>query len=675
MNAAAQGTEQTPEPLWTPGEDTVEHANLTAYMRWLRDERGLDFADYESLWRWSVHDLDAFWGSIWDYYGLGEHSSYEAVLAEEKMPGARWFPGAKVSFARECLRRPSDRQPALVSVREGGEPVETSWAQLREQVAAVAAWLRGIGVGPGDRVAGYLPNISASVVGLLGAACVGAVWTACSPDFGTPSVLARFEQVEPTVLLAADGYLYGGREFDRRPVVEELVSRLPSLRHVVTVDSVYESGERPYSFTPTVQETTWREVLDRRADLEVTDVDFDHPLWVLWSSGTTGTPKGIVQSHGGIVLELLKAVGLGTDVRADDRFFFMTSTSWMVWNYLVAGLLHGATIVLYDGSPTYPDVDAVWRVAQDTGATMVGVGAGYLIAGEKAQTHPGRDLDLSRLRSVLQTGSTLPPTAWQWTYEHVKRDMWLQSISGGTDVCSVLAGGVPLLPVYAARLQAPSLGVALEAWNQDGKPVVGEEGELVVTRPMPSMPLYLWNDPDGRRHHESYFDTFPGIWRHGDWITMNPDLTVVVSGRSDSTLNRMGVRMGSADIYTVVEQFPEVADSLVVGTELADGGYFMPLFVVPAEGSTIDDDLRSRITSAIRGQLSPRHVPDDIIEVPAVPRTLTGKKLEVPVKRILQGAEPGDVASGGAVSDPEMLTWFERFAQQRGSAGNSARPR
>jgi len=669
MNAAAHGADSVAEPLWTPDKETVERANLTAYMRWLRETRGLDFADYESLWRWSVEDLEAFWGSIWDYYGLGEHSSYERVLAEERMPGARWFPGATVSFARECLRRAGEQQSALVSVDEGGEQVETSWAELRSQVAAFAAWLREAGVRPGDRVAGYLPNIPASVVGLLGAASVGAVWTACSPDFGTPSVLARFQQVEPTVLLAADGYHYGGKEYDRREVVEEIASKLPSLRHVVTVDYVYDPADRPYSFVSTVRETPWREALDRRAELELVEVDFDHPLWVLWSSGTTGTPKGIVQSHGGIVLELLKAVGLGSDVRADDRYFIMTSTSWMMWNYLVAGLMHGATIVLYDGRPTYPDVDAIWRVAQDTGASMVGVGAGYLVAGEKAQTSPGRDLDLSRLRSVLQTGSTLPPSAWRWTYEHVKSDMWLQSISGGTDVCSVLAGGVPLLPVYPARLQAPWLGVALDAWDPDGKPVVGEEGELVVTRPMPSMPLYLWNDPEGRRHHESYFDTFPGVWRHGDWITLNPDLSVVVSGRSDSTLNRMGVRMGSADIYAVVEQFPEIADSLVIGTELPDGGYFMPLFVVAAEGATVDDDLRSRIVHEVRSQLSPRHVPDDIVEVPAVPRTLTGKKLEVPVKRILQGANPGDVASGGAVSDPEMLAWFERFARERGSSG------
>ena len=662
MSVAPTAAEDSGPPLWEPDADTVERANLTTYLRWLRDERGLDFADYHALWRWSVEELEAFWVSVWDFYGLGETSGYDEVLTEQRMPGARWFTGAQVNFAQQCFRHASDTQPALVTVREGGSPVETSWAELRAQVASMAAWLREIGVQPGDRVAAYLPNIPEAVVGLLAAASVGAVWTASSPDFGTSSVLARLQQVEPTVLIAADGYYYGGKEFDRRPVVEEIVGQLPSLRHVVTVDYVY--GAEAWLSSSSAQSTPWREVLERRADLEFATLDFDHPLWVLWSSGTTGTPKGIVQGHGGIVLELLKAVGLGSDVRADDRFFFMTSTSWMVWNYMVAGLLHGATIVLYDGSATYPDVDAVWRVAQDTGATMVGVGAGYLIAGEKAQARPGAELDLSRMRSILQTGSTLPPKAWQWTYEQVKQDIWMQSISGGTDVCSVLAGGCPLLPVYAGRLQAPWLGVDIQAWDSDGKPVVGEEGELVVTRPLPSMPLYFWNDPDGKRYHDSYFDTYPGIWRHGDWITVYADDTIVISGRSDSTLNRMGVRMGSADIYVVVEQFPEVADSLVVGTELSDGGYFMPLFVVLAEGVTLDDDLRSRISREIRSQLSPRHVPDGIVQVPAVPRTLTGKKLEVPVKRILQGARPDDVSASGALTHPDILEWFERFAHE-----------
>ena len=664
MNATSHGTGGH-EPLWTADRDTLERANVTAFMRWLREERGRPLADYHALWRWSVESLEEFWAGVWDYYGLSESSGYDEVLTEQRMPGARWFTGAHVNFARECLRRGSDHAPALVTVREGGSPVETSWADLRAQVAAMAAWLREVGVGPGDRVAGYVPNIPQAVVALLATASVGAVWTASSPDFGTPSVLARLQQVEPAVLIAADGYYYGGREYDRRPAIEEIVAALPSLRHVVTLDYVYDSDAGSWLGDSAAEQTTWRRVLDRRADLEFADVGFDDPLWILWSSGTTGMPKGIVQGHGGIVVELLKAVGLGTDIRTDDRFLFMTSTSWMVWNYLVAGLLHGATIVLYDGSPTYPDVDAVWRVAQDTGATMVGVGAGYLVAGEKVGARPGTDLDLSRVRSILQTGSTLPPTAWQWTYEQVKSDLWLQSISGGTDVCSVLAGGSPLLPVHAGRLQAPALGVDLQAWNSEGEPVVGEEGELVVTRPMPSMPLYFWNDADGKRYHDSYFDTFPGIWRHGDWITVYEDDTVVISGRSDSTLNRMGVRMGSADLYGVVDQFAEITDSLVVGVEGSDGGYFMPLFVVLAADATLDDDLRGRLKQAIRSELSPRHVPDDIIEVPAVPRTLTGKKLEVPIKRILQGARPEAVSATGAVTDPDMLSWFERFAEQR----------
>jgi acetoacetyl-CoA synthetase len=665
MNVPSDGTDLVHEPLWTPDRDTVEHANLTAYLRWLQEHRGIDLADYHALWRWSVENLEDFWASVWDYYGLSEVSDYDEVLSAQRMPGARWFTGARVNFARECLKPGGDDAPALVAVREGGAPEETSWADLRAQVAAMAAWLREVGVQPGDRVAGYVPNIPQAVVALLATASVGAVWTASSPDFGTPSVLARLQQVEPVVLIATDGYFYGGREYDRRQEVEKIVAALPSLRHVVTVDYVFDSGGEPWFEDSARKHVSWRRMLDRQADLQFADVGFDDPLWILWSSGTTGVPKGIVQGHGGILVELLKAAGLGTDVRADDRFFFMTSTSWMVWNFLVAGLLHGATIVLYDGSPVYPDVDAVWRVAQDTGATLVGVGAGYLVAGEKAQARPGTDLDLSRVRSILQTGSTLPPSAWQWTYEQVKRDVWLQSISGGTDMCSVLAGGCPLLPVYAGRLQAPSLGVDLQAWNAEGKPVVGEEGELVVTRPIPSMPLYFWNDADGKRYHDSYFDVFPGVWRHGDWITVYDDDTVEISGRSDSTLNRMGVRMGSADLYQVVDEFPEVADSLVVGVERSDGGYLMPLFVVLAENATLDDDLRERLKSAIRGQLSPRHVPDDIIEVPAVPRTLTGKKLEVPVKRILQGARPEEVSAAGAITAPEMLDWFERFAQQR----------
>ncbi len=393
-------------------------------------------------------------------------------------------------------------------------------------------------------------------------------------------------------------------------------------------------------------------------------VPFDHPLWILWSSGTTGVPKGIVQGHGGIVVELLKALGLGLDLRPRDRYMFVTSTSWMVWNFLVGGLLHGSTIVLHDGSPTFPDAAGAWHVAERTGASIVGVGAAYLAAVEKSGLHPAADLDLSAVRSVLQTGSTMATSTWRWVHERLAPGVWLQSICGGTDICSVLAGGSPLLPVRAGRIQCPALGVALAAWDESGHPLIGEQGELVVTAPLPSMPLRFVDDPGDARYLASYFDTYPGVWRHGDWATVEPDLSVVVSGRSDSTLNRMGVRMGSADIYAVVEQLPGIRDSLVVGVEQPEGGYFMPLFVVTDDDNEPEAALRERITAAIRRQLSPRHLPDVIARVPAVPRTLTGKKLEVPVKRILQGARANDVTGPGTVTDGHMLDWFAAYGSR-----------
>ncbi|MFE2582387.1 acetoacetate--CoA ligase [Streptomyces sp. NPDC059378] len=650
--------------LWSPGRRETQESNVARFMRWLATARGLHFADYAELWRWSSTDLPGFWSAVWEYYGLDAVSGYDAVLADASMPGADWFPGARLNFAERCFAHACDTRPALVAVTEGAEPVDISWEELRGQVADVAAALRRMGVAPGDRVAGYLPNVPQSVVALLATAAVGAVWTACSPDFGTPSVLARLRQARPVVLVTADGYRHGGKEYDKRTAVAELVDGLPTVRHVLTVGLLATAPDEPWSRRPDVEVHAWTGLPAAEGPLEFADVPFDHPLWILWSSGTTGVPKGIVQGHGGIVLELLKALGLGADLRAEDRYLFVTSTSWMVWNFLVGGLLHGSTIVLYDGSPTFPDVAGVWRVAERTGATMVGVGAAYLAAVEKSGTDPAAGLDLGALRSIMQTGSSLPASTWRWVHERLAPDVWLQSICGGTDICSVLAGGSPLLPVRVGRIQCPSLGVALDAWDPSGRPLTGEQGELVVTAPLPSMPLYFVDDPDGARYRASYFDTYPGVWRHGDWVTVHPDLSVVVSGRSDSTLNRMGVRMGSADIYDVVEQLPEVADSLVVGVERPDGGYFMPLFVVTAEGSAVDEGLRERIAGAIRRRLSPRHVPDVIVPIAAVPRTLTGKKLEVPVKRILQGASVGDVSSAGAVTHPEMLAWFAQYARQ-----------
>jgi acetoacetyl-CoA synthetase len=653
------------EPLWRPTPESLERAELTRYLRRLAERTGRTFTTYDALWQWSIEDLDGFWASVWDHFGLDAVSSYEAVLADDRMPGAVWFPGARLNFAERCLAPGAPDDVALVLVGEGPDglnpPVEVTYRQLREQVGAVAATLRGLGVGPGDRVAGYLPNIAAAVVALLATAAVGAVWTVASPDFGTASVLARLQQAEPVVLIAADGYRFGGKTYDRRETVAELVGGLPSVRTVLTVDNLAVPAQWDLA-VPTV---AWAEALAAGGEPVFADTAFSDPLWILWSSGTTGAPKGIVHSHGGIVLELLKAVGLHSDVRNGDRFYFVTSTSWMIWNFMVGGLLVGAAAVLHDGSPTWPDVDGAWRVAEMTRADVVGCGAGYLMAGSNAGSSPADTLDLSPLRSILQTGSTLPDHAWVWTSEHVKPGVQLNSISGGTDVCSALAGANPMLPVHIGRIPAAELGVALEAWDPSGRPVIEQEGELVVTRPLPSMPLYFLNDPDGSRYHDSYFATFPGVWRHGDWITVHSDRSISVSGRSDSTLNRMGVRMGSAEIYAVVEQLPEVSDSLVIGIERSDGTYLMPLFVVPADGSDVDDALRGKITRALRAQLSPRHVPDEIVGVAAVPRTLTGKKLEVPVKRILQGAEPARVASPGAVSDYEMLDWFATWGSTR----------
>ncbi|MGW0997168.1 acetoacetate--CoA ligase [Streptomyces sp. NPDC002523] len=650
--------------LWSPSRSTAENSNVAAFMRRLNEARGLSFPGYPELWRWSTTDLSAFWSAIWEFYGLDSVSGYDDVLPDPSMPGAAWFPGARLNFARQCFTRATDARPALIAVAEGGVPTETSWEQLEHDVAAVSASLRDMGVGPGDRVAGYLPNTAHAVVALLATAAVGAVWTVCSPDFGTPSVLARMRQAQPTVLVAADGYFYGGKEFDRRPRIAEIADGLPTLRHLIAVDHLYtSSGTSSWSRRPEVVQHTWSALLEKQAELDFADVPFDHPLWILWSSGTTGVPKGIVQGHGGIVVELLKALGLGADLRGDDRYFFHTSTSWMVWNFMVGGLLHGATIVLYDGSPTHPDINGLWKVAEQTRATMVGVGAAYLIAAEKADAHPAAETDLSALRSVLQTGSTLPASTWRWVYERLPSGMWLQSICGGTDICSVLAGGSPLLPVRVGRIQCPALGVALAAWDSSGRPVTGEQGEMVVTSPLPSMPLRFLDDPGDRRYRASYFDVYPGVWRHGDWVTVAPDLSVAVGGRSDSTLNRMGVRMGSADIYAVVERLPRIADSLVVGAELPDGRYFMPLFVVLAEEATLDDALRNSIATSIRRELSPRHVPDAVVPIAAVPRTLTGKKLEVPVKRIIQGASIAEVSAEGAITHPEMLAWFADFAK------------
>jgi acetoacetyl-CoA synthetase len=661
-------THASSAPLWQPDADRIAVAQVTRFQKWAAEHHGAPRAEpgdpaaaYAALHRWSVVELQTFWRAVAEWFDVRFSTPYESVLADAAMPGARWFPGATLNYAEHALRAAEDGAradaPALLHVDETHEPRPVTWSELRRQVGSLAAELRHLGVRPGDRVSGYLPNVPQAVVAFLATAAVGGVWTSCAPDFGARSVLDRFQQVEPVVLFTVDGYRYGGREHDRTEVVAELRRELPSLRavvHIPLLGTHAPDGARD-----------WADLVAGDEEPVFEQVPFDHPLWVLYSSGTTGLPKAIVQSQGGILLEHLKQLGLHTDLGPEDRFFWYTSTGWMMWNFLVSGLLVGATVVLYDGSPGYPDTAAQWRVAERTGTTFFGTSAAYVMACSNADVHPGRDFDLSRVQCVATTGSPLPPGGFRWLHDEVAEDMWIASVSGGTDVCSCFAGAVPTLPVFAGELQAPCLGTDLQAWDPQGRAVTGEVGELVVTGPMPSMPIRFWNDPDGSRYRESYFEMFPGAWRHGDWITVTERGTVIIHGRSDSTLNRQGVRMGSADIYEVVERLPEVRESLVIGVEQPDGGYWMPLFVQLAEGAALDEALQDRIRGTIREQLSPRHVPDEIIEVPGVPHTLTGKRIEVPVKRLLQGTPLEKAVNPGSVDDIGLLRFYERVARDR----------
>ena len=626
-----------PTPLWEPPARMVERAVMTRFMR----EHG--HASYDELWRWSVDDLEGFWAAIWDFFAV--EGSYDRVLASPDMPGAEWFPGARVNYAEHLFRGKDDEAVAIVHASELRELSEWTWGELRRQTASMAARLRALGVEPGDRVAAYMPNIPEAVAAFLATASIGAVWSSCSPDFGARSVIDRFAQIEPKVLLAVDGYRYNGRDFDRRETVGRIAAETG--RQVVTLGYLDGSG--------------WPG--DPAGDLTFERVPFDHPLWVLYSSGTTGLPKAIVQGQGGILLEHLKKLHLHVDAQAGDRVFWFTTTGWMMWNFLVSGLLTEAAIVLYDGSPGHPDMDVLWDLADRAGVTCFGTSAAYVAACMKAEVEPAAGRDLSRLRAVGSTGSPLSPDAFRWVYEHVGDDTWLFSTSGGTDVCTAFVGGVPILPVYEGELQARSLGASVEAWDPDGRPLVGEVGELVITRPMPSMPLYLWNDPGGERYRESYFDMYPGIWRHGDWIEITERGTAIISGRSDSTINRGGIRMGTAEIYRAVLAVDDVVDALVV-----DVGT-MPLFVVLREGAELDDDLVKRIRARVREDCSPRHVPDEVVQVQQVPRTLSGKVLELPVKRIIEGTAPEKAASRDSLADPAALDFFVTWARSR-----SARP-
>jgi acetoacetyl-CoA synthetase len=657
MTEATEGT-----VLWEPSPELRESSTIARYMEWLERERGISFENYTALWEWSVTDLEGFWSSLWEFFEVQSSKAYEAVLGRREMPGARWFPGAEINYAEHVFRNARQGRPALIHASELRPLGETSWRELEERVAAFAAGLSGMGVGRGDRVVAYLPNVPEAVVAFLACASLGAVWSSASPDFGAGSVVDRFAQIEPKVLVACDGYRYGGKDFDRTDIVARLQGEIPTLKNTVLLPYLNEEADAA-ALDNTV---LWKDLLaaNEGAEPRFERVPFDHPLWVLYSSGTTGLPKAIVHSQGGILLEHLKKVRLHIDLGPEDRFFWFTTTGWMMWNLLVGGLLAGATAVLYDGSPAHPDTNALWGLAEETGMTHFGTSAGYLIGCMKAEIEPGRDFDLSALKGVGSTGSPLPPEGFGWVYGHVKEDLWLYSTSGGTDLCTAFVGGVPLLPVRAGELQARSLGAAVHAFDPEGKPVVGEVGEMVITEPMPSMPVFLWNDEGGERYRESYFDVYPGVWRHGDWLLIKGYGGCVISGRSDSTINRGGVRMGTSEIYSAVEGVEEVADSLVVDIPKPGGESFMPLFVVLTEGAQLDDDLKNRIKGSIRERTSPRHVPNEIFAVPQVPKTLNGKKLEVPVKKILSGTPPDEAASRGSLSNPESLDRFAELSRQ-----------
>lgn len=653
--------------LWRPPADVRQRSRMGDYLDWLERERGLSFADYDALWRWSVADLPGFWGSIWDYFDVIAHTPPSQVLAGTAMPGARWFPGATLNYAEHVLRLPgfAEDDPVVLAYSQSRPAVTFRAAQLRDEVRRVRAGLRRLGVGPGDRVAAYLPNIPETFVLLLATASLGAVFSSCAPEFGTRSVVDRWRQIEPALLVAVDGYRYGDKPVQRAAEVAAIRAALPSLLHTVSLSYLDAEAEPPDGALPWPGLTA-----DTDEPLEFAAVPFDHPLYILYSSGTTGLPKPIVHGHGGILLEHLKMLGLHHDLGPADRFFWFTTTGWMMWNFLVSGPALGAAIVLFDGNPAHPDLSELWRLAERSGMTYFGTSAPFLLAARKAGIVPCELADLSRLRGVGSTGAPLPPEGFAWVYEAVGTGLQLQSISGGTDMCTGFVGAAPLLPVTAGEISCRCLGARVEAYDVSGHPVVDTLGELVITAPMPSMPVGFWNDPDGARYREAYFDVYPGVWRHGDWITITSRGTCIITGRSDATLNRGGVRLGTSEFYSVVEGMDEVVDSVVVHLEDPEGGPGeLLLFVVLTDGATLDDELRARLRQQLRESLSPRHTPDEIYQVRAVPRTLSGKKLEVPVKRILTGTPVDAAAARGALSNPESLSAFEELATQRRAAG------
>jgi acetoacetyl-CoA synthetase len=652
------------ELLWTPSAERIAAATLTHYLKWLA-ARGRHFDSYAALWQWSIDDLEGFWASLWDYFDIRASRPYTRVLGRRTMPGAEWFPGATLNYAEHALRHERANADALLYLSERHGLQSLSWTELGSRVRRLATNLRAMGLKPGDRVVAYLPNTPEAAIAMLATTSVGAIWASCGPDFGPRGVVDRFAQLAPKLAFCVDGYHYGGKAFDRRPELRAILAELPTLERVVYLRHLHPSDPA----TPSTRTMFWEDALAGpavpRESFVYEQVPFAHPLWILFSSGTTGLPKAIIHCHGGITLEQFKNIVFHMDVHPRDRMFFYTTTGWMMWNFLVSALLVDAVPVLYDGNPAYPEPDVLWRMVEQTRSSYFGASPTYVGILEKAGIVPRERFDLSSLQSIVLAGSPVTAECHAWVYRNVKADIWASSGSGGTDVCTGLVGGVVTQPIYAGEIQARQLGVAAFAFDDQGQSIVDEVGELVITEPMPSMPVGFWNDPDGSRYVSSYFDQYPGIWRHGDFFRINSRGGCFVLGRSDATLNRHGVRIGTAEVYRSLLSVPEVEDSLIVNLDLPDGGFFMPLFVKLRAGYVLDEALKERIRARMRKDYSPRHVPDKIFAVPAIPYTLTGKKMEVPVRRILMGVPADKAANRAAMSNVEALDYFIEYARSQ----------
>ncbi|HEY3784953.1 MAG TPA: acetoacetate--CoA ligase [Steroidobacteraceae bacterium] len=653
------------ELLWTPGPERIRKSHLSTFQNWLKSERGLQFATYEELWRWSVQDLEGFWQAMWEFFRTESSTPYESVLADRRMPGAKWFPGARLNYAQHALRHERPEADAILFLSERIPLSRMSWQELGAKVRVVATQLRKLGVQPGDRVVAYLPNVPEAIIALLATSSIGAIWASCGPDFGMRGVLDRYSQLSPTVMFCTDGYQYGGKAFDRKAEVRSIIGQLPSLRHVIYFPYL-RAGDAEALSAHTI---FWDELLGYppvcAQEFQFTQVPFDHPLWILFSSGTTGLPKAICHSHGGILLEQQKHVAFNFDVPPGGRLFYISTTGWMMWNVLVGALLANLVPVLYDGHAVWPGPEVLWKLVDDAGLTLFGASPAYVGALDKAGFIPKDRFSLKTLETVKLVGSPVSPECMDWLYRNVKRDLWVSSGSGGTDVCTGFVAGASILPVHAGEIQARSLGAAVHAFNDRGEKVVNEVGELVITEPMPSMPVCFWNDPGNERYLDAYFREYPGVWRHGDFFRLNERGGCFVLGRSDATLNRHGVRIGTAEIYRSLATLDEIDDALIVNLDLPQGRFFMPLFVKLRDGRALDEGLRERIRATLRRGYSPRHVPDAIYEVSAIPTTLTGKKMEVPVRRILMGVAPERAANRDAVANPQALDYFVEYARSQ----------